>query len=69
MYNYIKSIIFYCFFYTSQCFANVSENYQVQIESIVSEKIPGIVLLVETPNSSFLGSAGLSNIEQCHLKL
>lgn len=64
MYNYIKNMIFYCFFYTSQCFANVSENYQVQIESIVSEKIPGIVLLVETPNSSFLGSAGLSNIEQ-----
>jgi len=61
MCKYIKSIFFLCVFYSFQCFANESENYQTQIDNLVSEKIPGIILLVETPNSHFLGSAGLSN--------
>lgn len=63
MCKYIESIFFLWMFYSFQCFANESESYQNQIDDLISEKIPGIILLVETPNVHFLGSAGLSNIK------
>jgi D-alanyl-D-alanine carboxypeptidase len=37
--------------------------YQDIIDDLVSADIPGIVLLVETPTTRFLGSAGVSNVE------
>ncbi|MFT5674834.1 MAG: D-alanyl-D-alanine carboxypeptidase [Paraglaciecola sp.] len=37
--------------------------YQDVINDLVSIDIPGIVLLVETPEGRFLGSAGVSNLE------
>jgi D-alanyl-D-alanine carboxypeptidase len=37
--------------------------YQDIINDLVSADIPGIVLLVETPTTRFLGSAGVSNVE------
>jgi len=38
-------------------------DYQDVINDLVSTDIPGIVLLVETPTTRFLGSAGMSNLE------
>lgn len=38
-------------------------DYQAEIDSAISETIPGIVLLVENENTRFLGAAGVSNIE------
>ncbi len=38
-------------------------DYQKLIDETVSETIPGIILLVETPEQKFLGSAGLANKE------
>ena len=38
-------------------------DYQDVINDLVSADIPGIVLLVETPEGRFLGSAGVSNLE------
>ena len=38
-------------------------DYQREIDSIVSAEIPGIVLLVETPEERFLGNAGSSDID------
>ncbi|KGJ92431.1 serine hydrolase domain-containing protein [Thalassotalea sp. ND16A] len=37
-------------------------DYQKLIDETVSDTIPGIVLLVETPEQQFLGSAGVENI-------
>jgi D-alanyl-D-alanine carboxypeptidase len=38
-------------------------DYQNVINDIVSDDIPGIVLLVEKPQTRFLGSAGVSNLQ------
>lgn len=38
-------------------------DYQTEINSIVSENIPGVVLLVESPEKRFIGSAGMENTE------
>lgn len=38
-------------------------NYQSVINDIISDEIPGVVLLIETPETRFLGSAGVSNLE------
>ena len=43
--------------------APVVFDYQSVIEKAVSDAIPGIVLLVETPDLKFLGAAGLADIE------
>ncbi|WP_199611445.1 serine hydrolase domain-containing protein [Flocculibacter collagenilyticus] len=40
-----------------------SFDYQAAIDSAISDAVPGIVLLVETPESRFLGAAGLADIE------
>jgi D-alanyl-D-alanine carboxypeptidase len=40
----------------------VTADYQALIDSAVSDVLPGIVLRVESPKQSFLGSAGLSNV-------
>lgn len=40
-----------------------SVNYQEMIDDLVSDEIPGVVLLVETPEERFLGSAGLADID------
>ncbi len=40
-----------------------SIDYQEVIDGVVSESIPGIVLLVETPEKRFLGSAGVESSE------
>jgi len=37
-------------------------DYQKLIDETVTDSIPGIVLLVETPDNKFLGSAGVENI-------
>lgn len=37
-------------------------DYQKLIDETVSDTIPGIILLVETPEKQFLGSAGVENI-------
>ena len=41
----------------------VAFDYQGVINNLISDEIPGIVLLVETPKTRFLGSAGVSNLE------
>ncbi len=41
----------------------VAFDYQGVINELISDEIPGIVLLVETPKTRFLGSAGVSNLE------
>lgn len=41
----------------------VTVDYQNIIDETVSDSIPGVILLVESPESSFLGSAGVENIE------
>lgn len=38
-------------------------DYQDVINDLISADIPGIVLLVDTPEGRFLGSAGVSNLE------
>jgi len=38
-------------------------DYQVVINDLISDEIPGIVLLVESAESRFIGSAGVSNLE------
>ena len=38
-------------------------SYQDLIDDLVSDDIPGVVLLVETPEKRFLGSAGLADID------
>jgi D-alanyl-D-alanine carboxypeptidase len=38
-------------------------DYQVLLDEMVTDKIPGVVLLVETPEEKFLGSAGLASQE------
>jgi D-alanyl-D-alanine carboxypeptidase len=38
-------------------------DYQKIIDETVSDTIPGIILLVETPEQQFIGSAGLADIE------
>lgn len=38
-------------------------DYQTVADSAISEAIPGVILLVETPEKKFLGSAGLADIE------
>jgi D-alanyl-D-alanine carboxypeptidase len=38
-------------------------NYQSVINDLISNDIPGIVLLVKTPETSFLGSSGFSNLQ------
>jgi D-alanyl-D-alanine carboxypeptidase len=38
-------------------------DYQLTIDGLISNDIPGIILLVETPESRFLGSAGVSNLD------
>lgn len=38
-------------------------DYQTVINDLISAEIPGIVLLVDSPTSQFLGSAGVSNLE------
>jgi D-alanyl-D-alanine carboxypeptidase len=43
--------------------APVAIDYQIMINQTVSDIIPGIVLLVDTPEQQFLGSAGLADIE------
>ncbi len=63
MYKLIKTILFLYIIFAFQCFGNATENYQAQLDNLVSEQIPGVVLLVEAPNVHFLGSAGYSNIE------
>jgi len=42
---------------------DIALDYQDIINGLVSTDIPGIVLLVETPTTRFLGSAGVSNQE------
>ena len=37
-------------------------DYQAVIDSTISEAIPGVILLVETPETKFLGAAGLADI-------
>jgi len=39
----------------------VTVDYQNMIDEMVSERIPGIILLVESPDKRFLGSAGVEN--------
>lgn len=39
-------------------------DYQKLIDGAISEVVPGIVLLVDSPEKTFLGSAGLANVEQ-----
>jgi D-alanyl-D-alanine carboxypeptidase len=41
----------------------VTVDYQKVIDEAISETIPGIILLVETPEKRFIGSAGVSNVE------
>lgn len=41
----------------------VALDYQSIIDETVSDTIPGIILLVESPDQRFLGSAGVENIE------
>ncbi len=38
-------------------------NYQDVIDDLISTDIPGIILLVETPQTRFIGSAGVSNVQ------
>ena len=38
-------------------------DYQNVIDELVSADIPGIILLVETPQNRFIGSAGVSNLQ------
>jgi D-alanyl-D-alanine carboxypeptidase len=38
-------------------------DYQKVIDDLISDEIPGIVMLVETPEKRFIGSAGVSNKE------
>ena len=38
-------------------------NYQDVIDNLISTEIPGIILLVETPQTRFIGSAGVSNLQ------
>jgi D-alanyl-D-alanine carboxypeptidase len=42
----------------------VEFDYQALIDDAISEAVPGIVLLVDSPEKTFLGSAGLSNVEE-----
>lgn len=39
----------------------VALEYQKLIESKISENVPGIILLVNTPERQFIGSAGISD--------
>lgn len=39
----------------------ITLDYQTMIDETVSDTIPGIILLVESPEQQFLGSAGLEN--------
>ena len=41
----------------------ITIDYQKMIDETVSDTIPGIILLVETPEKQFIGSAGLADIE------
>jgi D-alanyl-D-alanine carboxypeptidase len=41
----------------------VTLDYQKAIDEAITETIPGIILLVETPEKRFIGSAGVSNVE------
>ena len=41
----------------------VTIDYQKMIDETVSDTIPGVILLVETPEQRFIGSAGLADIE------
>jgi D-alanyl-D-alanine carboxypeptidase len=41
----------------------ITFDYQKMIDETVSDTIPGIILLVETSEQQFLGSAGLADIE------
>lgn len=41
----------------------IAIDYQLIIDDSVSDTLPGIVLAIEGPNKSFIGSAGLSSIE------
>lgn len=38
-------------------------DYQLTIDGLISNDIPGIILLVEKTESRFLGSAGVSNLD------
>jgi D-alanyl-D-alanine carboxypeptidase len=42
----------------------VEFDYQKLIEEDISEAVPGIVLLVDSPEKTFLGSSGLANVEE-----
>jgi D-alanyl-D-alanine carboxypeptidase len=42
----------------------VEFDYQALIDDAISEAVPGIVLLVDSPEKTFLGSAGLANVEE-----
>jgi len=42
----------------------VTIDYQNIINETISDNIPGVILLVESPEQSFLGSAGVENIER-----
>jgi D-alanyl-D-alanine carboxypeptidase len=39
----------------------IALDYQQLIESKISEDVPGIILLVNTPERQFIGSAGVSD--------
>jgi D-alanyl-D-alanine carboxypeptidase len=41
----------------------VTVDYQKIIDDTVSDNIPGVILLIESPEQSFIGSAGVENIE------
>lgn len=43
--------------------AAISVDYQKVIDDTVSDTIPGIILLVDSPENKFLGSAGIENKE------
>jgi D-alanyl-D-alanine carboxypeptidase len=38
-------------------------DYQLTIDGLISNDIPGIILLVEKTESRFLGSVGVSNLD------
>lgn len=42
----------------------VEFDYQTLIDEAISEAVPGVILLVDSPERRFLGSAGLANVEQ-----
>jgi D-alanyl-D-alanine carboxypeptidase len=42
----------------------VEFDYQALIDDAISDSIPGIILLVDSPEKSFIGSSGLANVEE-----